>query len=243
MSSIATSEFQSTRPRGARRSAAFSRGRAYCSFNPRAHVGRDWYRIVFSVSRKKFQSTRPRGARHDLKALQLKWAKVSIHAPTWGATLNKQRNTDLRQGFNPRAHVGRDMSSVLKSSSPAVFQSTRPRGARQSQSQSRAHRSSFNPRAHVGRDSFLRSKNCPQLCFNPRAHVGRDYTVLSLFMSHCMFQSTRPRGARLDVKRLTECFLLVSIHAPTWGATFAKEAAHAVAADVSIHAPTWGATV
>ena len=34
---------------------------------------------------------------------------------------------------------------------------------------------------------------------------------------------------------------LVSIHAPTWGATFALRDAAAPAA-VSIHAPTWGAT-
>ena len=35
---------------------------------------------------------------------------------------------------------------------------------------------------------------------------------------------------------------LVSIHAPTWGATFALRDAAAPAA-VSIHAPTWGATL
>ena len=53
--------------------------------------------------------------------------------------------------------------------------------------------------------------------FNPRAHGGRDWT-------HCplpivwRFQSTRPRGARLPTKNgLSDT--LVSIHAPTGGAT------------------------
>ena len=55
------------------------------------------------------------------------------------------------------------------------------------------------------------------------------------------FQSTRPRGARHTGKQI---FLpmLVSIHAPTWGAT-ASSIKNNSNQHVSIHAPTWGATV
>ena len=35
----------------------------------------------------------------------------------------------------------------------------------------------------------------------------------------------------------------VSIHAPTWGATFIDEMGFSAAIPVSIHAPTWGATL
>ena len=35
---------------------------------------------------------------------------------------------------------------------------------------------------------------------------------------------------------------MISIHAPTWGATY-KSDATATAFSISIHAPTWGATV
>ena len=37
--------------------------------------------------------------------------EVSIHAPTWGATVNKDLYTG-NDSFNPRAHVGRDMQEV-----------------------------------------------------------------------------------------------------------------------------------
>ena len=55
-----------------------------------------------------------------------------------------------------------------------MFQSTRPRGARQYQ--------------------LVRSANCSR--FNPRAHAGRDGFLLRTQRSASKFQSTRPRGAR-----------------------------------------------
>ena len=55
------------------------------------------------------------------------------------------------------------------------------------------------------------------------------------------FQSTRPRGARLEVLDTLAGDLAVSIHAPTWGATSPHGRGHLVDI-VSIHAPTWGAT-
>ena len=77
-----------------------------CSFNPRAHVGRDdeikdfdcemqvsihaptWgatYKWGCCSLSKGFQSTRPRGARPERVKFVPEIA-VSIHAPTWGAT-------------------------------------------------------------------------------------------------------------------------------------------------------------
>ena len=58
----------------------------------------------------------------------------------------------------------------------------------------------------------------------------------------CKFQSTLPRGERLGVDGLRVLRrAVVSIHAPTWGATKAKEV-EVSPLEVSIHAPTWGAT-
>ena len=54
----------------------------------------------------------------------------------------------------------------------------------------------FNPRAHVGRDREPCVALLFGLGFNPRAHVGRDLAALVAY-GRC----------------------LVSIHAPTWGAT------------------------
>ena len=54
----------------------------------------------------KFQSTRPRGARPYEYTLP-KAIKISIHAPTRGATRGAVDGRSPRH-FNPRAHEGRD---------------------------------------------------------------------------------------------------------------------------------------
>ena len=99
--------FQSTRPRGARRTCSATALRPPCfnprarvgrdsrwrkmecrrfCFNPRARVGRDNQMAGSAIASRVFQSTRPRGARRargDDLAVQ---RAVSIHAPAWGAT-------------------------------------------------------------------------------------------------------------------------------------------------------------
>ncbi len=79
-------EFQSTRPRGARRWGSTRAGSPSPCFNPRARVGRD-QRLPL-----------------DFRAP----ACVSIHAPAWGATGQSVTFAALASGFNPRARVGRD---------------------------------------------------------------------------------------------------------------------------------------
>ena len=77
--------------------------------------------------------------------------------------------------------------------------------------------------------------------FNPRARVGRDAPPGAGRLPSCVFQSTRPRGARRSDFRGSIGLDKVSIHAPAWGAT----PAHHHLTDpyvVSIHAPAWGAT-
>ena len=56
-----------------------------------------------------------------------------------------------------------------------------------------------------------------------------------------MFQSTRPRGARLSIVNGLFAKISVSIHAPAWGATELAASSRRLLA-VSIHAPAWGAT-
>ena len=120
--------FQSTRPRGARR-ICLAKIHHLTSFNPRAHAGRD--------SRTSVSTFR---------------ALVSIHAPTRGATYNewfrdenlqfqstrprgarlsRARSRRCIEGFNPRAHAGRDSIWIYLG---WLFWR-------------------FNPRAHAGRDT------------------------------------------------------------------------------------------
>ena len=56
-----------------------------------------------------------------------------------------------------------------------------------------------------------------------------------------LFQSTRPRGARLFLPAFASTSQRVSIHAPAWGATHVRDSTELVQ-KVSIHAPAWGAT-
>ena len=85
INSICKILFQSTRPRGARRPAP---------------ITLVWFR--------KFQSTRPRGARLPHGLNSLRYYRVSIHAPAWGATGGFPDWRDQSRRFNPRARVGRD---------------------------------------------------------------------------------------------------------------------------------------
>ena len=127
--SLWNSSFQSTHPRGVRRQQSMVEG------------------LIFT-----FQSTHPRGVRPYPQGKRGSRGRVSIHAPTWGATSCNQ--------------------------SPPIsytFQSTHPRGVRLFA----AYHIPLIPR------------------FNPRTHVGCDSTGFP-----CLG------------------YIRVSIHAPTWGATF-----------------------
>ncbi len=189
-------EFQSTRPRGARRGHGNHVHRGGNRFNPRARVGRDekikgvekgytkfqstrprgarrWARRT--VSRLSgFQSTRPRGARLDGLLPAGLPSSVSIHAPAWGATWRPRDGDENKRSFNPRARVGRD--------------------GRYTKGMDRSSR--FNPRARVGRDYSPDRGPTSTRSFNPRARVGRDRLHRGTSPSLVMFQSTRPRGAR-----------------------------------------------
>ena len=187
--------------------------------------------------------------------------RVSIHAPTGGAT-----------AFPPARPGG------------GRFQFTRPRGARRSQAQLAARRLRFNSRAHGGRDVSSYSFGRPSPV-SIHAPTGGATAARSTRSPAALFQFTRPRGARPHSATpppiIYACFnsrahggrdlpraqlgghLVVSIHAPTGGATAAADAllqipefqftrprgarlAHigeqAVKVSVSIHAPTGGAT-
>ncbi len=99
-------------------------------FNPRARVGRDFYRGLMGFIRSLFQSTRPRGARHLLSLLASLASTVSIHAPAWGATPFSLTEVKPGEFQSTRPRGARQLlASYMKDN--ILFQSTRPRGARQ----------------------------------------------------------------------------------------------------------------
>ena len=100
-------------------------------------------------------------------------------------------------------------------------------------------------------------------CFNPRTHTGCDSKINGILTNGTEFQSTHPHGVRRETAHAYGQCTVVSIHAPTRGATcffrwrcsrlpcfnprthtgcdagFTAELSKLV---VSIHAPTRGAT-
>ena len=78
-------EFQSTLPRGERLRIELSIT-PIGGFNPRSHVGSDSCKTVT----------------HSIQ-------QVSIHAPTWGATIPRWSCARMEACFNPRSHVGSDL--------------------------------------------------------------------------------------------------------------------------------------
>ena len=123
---------------------------------------------------------------------------VSIHAPAWGATPQTGSSRPVRGCFNPRTRVGCDGKPSTWPSAIKTFQSTHPRGVRQSA------------------DTW---PGTVADCFNPRTRVGCDGKSFFTASREGMFQSTHPRGVRPQSQRCNVVFVVVSIHAPAWGAT------------------------
>ena len=146
-----TSQFQSTRPHGARPGGTAEPGRSR-GFNPRARTGRDAQCGSHTFQEDAFQSTRPHGARHvrdgdgpespgvsihapargatHLKPAQLAPAAVSIHAPARGATWRRAVYDDDDPLFQSTRPHGARLTAWNSATSATLFQSTRPHGAR-----------------------------------------------------------------------------------------------------------------
>ena len=140
--------FQSTCPRGARRSRCGGRGQRR-DFNPRAHEGHDADSKTKSSALSHFNPRAHEG--HDrIDPVAPGKLQISIHVPTRGTTPvfgrgehqmvisihvpTRGTTTDsscpaASLDFNPRAHEGHDKRQI-GCSSARVFQSTCPRGAR-----------------------------------------------------------------------------------------------------------------
>ena len=142
-----------------------------------------------------FQSTHPRGVRPTYREDWRDELRVSIHAPTRGAT--KEIDTKgLSLDVSIHAPTRGATLSMLAALSTARFQSTHPRGVR------RRHRASYRVNKKVSIHAPTRGATKiedfahAQESFNPRTHEGCD----------------QPEDCG-------KVWQFVSIHAPTRGAT------------------------
>ena len=122
---------------------------------------------------------------------------ISIHAPSWGATYYLQAHSHSARDFNPRALVGRDPTSISSTRISTDFNPRALVGRDPKRCNCPYFERYFNPRALVGRDRPQNLLHQPDRHFNPRALVGRDGWSSGVFLRWSSFQSTRPRGARL----------------------------------------------
>ena len=190
------------------------------------------------------------------------YKKVSIHAPTWGATENGSSISLYLKCFNPRTHMGCDASRTIKirgrwSFNPRthmgcdrkrlrivvsrlVFQSTHPRGVRPSSSSVSGCSGCFNPRTHVGCDSFKSATSPSSSSFNPRTHVGCDSELVAIAVGKAGFNPRTHVGC--DQERWRCCRKVMCFNPRTHVGCDKAPLVGLTTYSVSIHAPTWGAT-
>ena len=102
-----------------------------------------------------FQSTLPREERlGDLQQGILR--RISIHAPTRGATLHIRSGSHLCCYFNPRSHERSDYVSVTKYSHVSISIHAPTRGATDVVSTVLTTITDFNPRSHERSDGSCR---------------------------------------------------------------------------------------
>ena len=107
--------------------------------------------------------------------------------------------------FNPRARGGRDVGCILSSHrSDALFQSTRPRGARPASTrQAQRTRGKFQSTRPRGARLEAKYPIVRAGKFQSTRPRGARLYYRDLCVKFCLFQSTRPRGARRGNGRLS----------------------------------------
>ena len=210
-------------------------------FNPRTRVGCDFHPHDPDAGLRHF-NPRTRVGCDECTAERVVAALISIHAPGWGATLETVSMHRASIYFNPRTRVGCDAAFCGCSALKTAFQSTHPHGVRLEGFYNgetdiiisihapawgatvtvtilQPSKINFNPRTRMGCDGSKAGKRKRGGDFNPRTRMGCDFLQWKL-------------GQKL---------LLISIHAPAWGAT-GLGFERSLRTGISIHAPAWGAT-
>ena len=144
-----------------------------------------------------FQSTHPHGVRRQCN--------------------HKDHFADLFQSTHPHGVRQKLTPSVVEKSE---FQSTHPHGVRHNQQKQAIAKYAVSIHAPTrGATTFDKIRKGSICSFNPRTHTGCDFRVGPYTQTWIEFQSTHPHGVRLANAYNTNYNVLVSIHAPTRGAT------------------------
>jgi len=235
--SLVLSRFQSTLPRRERLIFSVSSPpRKY--FNPRSHEGSDLATRRPVRTSNYFNPRSHEGS--DTTDYPINFTKaISIHAPTKGATAvasNTSKSVEFQStlprrerqhfaqlpslvvNFNPRSHEGSDKANFSYYDTETISIHAPTKGAtRGCLHPTCGHY--FNPRSHEGSDLVVSSTDRVVDDFNPRSHEGSDAAIYMPVFMISIFQSTLPRRERPEYWQATPRSFLISIHAPTKGAT------------------------
>ncbi len=210
-------------------------------FNPRTHEGCDRQLRLVRPRTLHFNPRTHEGC-DARQQLYKRGNRISIHAPTKGATLKHGRIKRLNTAFqstHPRRvrPAGRNLWGWCRRISihAPTKGATRIANIRTDVSEY------FNPRTHEGCDYFGNQASLGYWYFNPRTHEGCDERNIGLGKSPGGISIHAPtKGATLE-KHWPNVERWISIHAPTKGATAIAEI-ETYKRGISIHAPTKGAT-
>ena len=136
-----------------------------------------------------------------------------------GSDISTRSAISPRSCFNPRSHMGSDCTVIRDTISRTVSIHAPTWGATHRRPRWDCPWAGFNPRSHMGSDAQKRENVQYIKRFNPRSHMGSDaYKGRQCNISPC-FNPRSHMGS--DLYSLCSVFnVQVSIHAPTWGATY-----------------------
>ena len=210
--------FPFTHPRGVRPRRTAEAAQPHPDFNPRTRVGCD------SKGMTKYQV-----------------AKISIHAPAWGATFQRYNTLEYYRISIHAPAWGATSQEVIHKIMHKISIHAPAWGATVTNQQAQDLENDFNPRTRVGcdvifgiyrmfisaisihapawgaTDSFTHFLRKGAISIHaPAWGATRNAAARA---DSCLFQSTHPRGVRPRSAWRVEGTLRISIHAPAWGAT------------------------
>ena len=144
---------------------------------------------------------------------------ISIHAPARGATAAKPSKNLSGHYFNPRTREGCDAVGASKRVRALHFNPRTREGCDVQDGDPATTLRDFNPRTREGCDRLHYSVGAFRNHFNPRTREGCDIQSSTPRKMRHGFQSTHPRGVRLDRLIDMQIDAWISIHAPARGAT------------------------
>ena len=123
--------------------------------------------------------------------------KISIHAPTRGATFPINQQMISVTDFNPRSHEGSDFGKISFQVYSSISIHAPTRGATQRMSYISSIMPYFNPRSHEGSDERTGIFFDKEEYISIHAPTRGATMVLRAPVNSYIFQSTLPRGERL----------------------------------------------